>query len=71
MSIATRVVCRSLVTTVKAYVEMTAEQGGATTLDSIEHPQLLAAQNMALPKRLAILTDYVRKLKGGARRCSR
>jgi hypothetical protein len=26
---------------------------------------------MALPKRLAMLLDYVRKLKGGAFRCSR
>ena len=54
-----------------ANIDMTAEQGGATTLDGVEHRQLLAAQKMALPKRLAMLLDYVRKLKGGTLRCSR
>ena len=61
----------SLGATFAANIDMTAEQGGATTLDGAEHRQLLAVQNMALPKRLAVLVDYVRKLKGGTLRCRR
>jgi hypothetical protein len=71
MSIATGIVGLLLGATIAANIDMSAEQGGATTLDGVEHRQLLAAQNMALPKRLAMLLDYVRKLKGGTLRCSR
>jgi hypothetical protein len=71
MSIATGIVGLPLGAAFVANIDMTAEQGGATTLDSVEHRKLLAAQSMVLPKRLAVLLDYVRKLKDGAFRCSR
>ena len=71
MAIAAGVVGLSLCTALAANVHMTAEQGSATTLDGVEHRQLLAAQNVVLPKRLAMLLDYVGQFKDGTLRCSR
>jgi hypothetical protein len=61
VAIAARVVRRTLSAAIKTNVEMTTELCGAAALDGAEHRKLLAAQAVALPKRLARLADDVRQ----------
>lgn len=54
-----------------AYVQVTAESGGAATLNVAQHRRLVGRQGMTSPTRLPKRANDVRELKGGSSRRKR